>query len=250
MSLDKSSAVPLYCQLKNLIISQIDSDQLKPHQQLPSERELSERSEISRHTVRQAVNELVTQGILYRQPGKGTYVAPHKITQDLLHVTSFTQLILDWGKTSAVRLICCHVVPPPAFVMRLLDLGPDIPVINFERVRLVDREPVALHKSYVPYDIGQPLLNLSLDSESLLGLLANECGVVLTRSQETMEPTVADAYEAQLLKIEPGAPLQLITGRLLTDAGRAAECHKSVYRGDIFQFAFEGVLDRVPAPGS
>jgi GntR family transcriptional regulator len=246
-SVDKSSSVPLYYQLKNLILDQIDTGRLGRDDQLPSEREIGDLYGISRHTVRQAINELVLQGILYRAPGKGTYVAPRKVIQDLLHVTSFTQMILDWGKSTSVRAISSDVVPAPPFVSRLLNLPANAKAFQFERLRIVDREPVALHRSYVPEDIAQPLLAVSLDSQSLLGLLADECGVRIVHSQETMEPTIADRYEAELLNVKQGAPLQLITGRLLSDVGHPVECHKSLYRGDKFQFAFEGVLDQVRA---
>jgi GntR family transcriptional regulator len=145
-------------------------------------------------------------------------------------------------------MIARKVISAPPFAARLLEVQPRSDVLYLERIRLADGDPVALHKSYVPHDFGVSLLQISLDSQSLLGLLASYCRVTIARSQETMEPTVADDYEAQLLKVKSGAPLQLITGRLLTDTGHSVECHKSVYRGDRFSFAFEGVLDRVPTP--
>ena len=121
--IDKINSIPLFVQLKSYIRSQIDSGQLKPHDKLPSERELGEMNDISRQTVRLAINELVTQGLLYRQAGKGTYAAPKKVTQDLLHVTSFTRLILNWGKTTAVQIVSCEVETALPFVQRLLQGG-------------------------------------------------------------------------------------------------------------------------------
>lgn len=248
LKVNKASSIPLYYQLKNLILDQIEAGHLHTDDQLPSEREISALYEISRQTVRQAINELVLQGFLYRTPGKGTYVAPRKLTQDLLHVTSFTQMILDWGKSTSVRAISSNFQPAPPFVCRLLDIPQNAQVFCFERIRIVDQEPAALHRSYIPGDIAKPLANISLDSQSLMGLLASECSVRIVKSEEKMEPTIADPYESELLNIKQGSPLQLITGHLLDDTDRAVECHKSLYRGDKFQFAFEGVLDQVPPP--
>jgi GntR family transcriptional regulator len=242
-SIDKSQAIPLFVQLRSIIRSQIDSGQLEPHDQLPSERELSQMYDISRQTVRLAINELVTQGVLYRQPGKGTYVAPPKVIQDLLHVTSFTKLILDWGKAASVKVISCNREKAPPFVQRLLEVGENQDVVKFERVRLIDTERVAIHRSYIPIEFGELLLKEPAQSFSLIDYINREAGVEITHSEETMEPTIANAYEAKILQIPEGAPLQLITGHLIANNQQPVECHKSLYRGDKFRFSFKGIMN-------
>lgn len=247
MSIDKNSSIPLFVQLKQHITNQIDGKQWKPGDQLPSERELSEMFSISRQTVRMAINELVLQGVLQRQSGKGTYVSPEKVTQDLLHVTSFNRMLLDWGKSTSFQKISCDLVAAPAFVQRLLNVPAGTEVIQFLRVRGVENEPMALHRSYIRMDMGITFEDVESTTDSLIDMLNQHGRYRIVRSQETMEPTIADPYEAQLLGVRPGAPLQLITGHLLDASGEPIECHKSLYRGDKFQFAFEGVFDRVTA---
>lgn len=242
-SIDKSQAIPLFVQLRSIIRSQIDNGQLFPYDQLPSERELGQQYGISRQTVRLAINELVTQGILYRQPGKGTYVAPPKVIQDLLHVTSFTKMILDWGKTTSVKVISCNREHALPFVQRLLEVDKNAHVIKFERVRFIDSDPVAIHRSYVPIEFGKALLNGPVQSFSLIDYINRKAGVEITHSEEAMEPTIANAYEAELLQIPEGAPLQLITGHLIAHNQQPVECHKSLYRGDKFKFSFKGIMN-------
>lgn len=242
--IDRNSPEPLFVQLKNLLLTRIESGDLQPNDRIPSERELSDRYEISRQTVRLSINELVLQGLLYRQPGKGTYVAPQKVTQDLLHVTSFTQLILDWGRTTSAEILSCAKVAVPPFARQLLKLDQGAVVIEYVRVRIVDDQPAAIHRSYIPYYLGAPLLGREGPAVSLLDFLNHQTGIRITHSEEKMEPTVADVYEAETLKVKVGAPLQLIRGRLLSEEDRPVECHKSLYRGDKFQFSFEGRLEQ------
>jgi len=238
--IDRSKPAPLFVQVKNIITKWINSGALSTHDRIYSERELSNMYDISRQTVRQAINELVLKGVLYRQPGKGTYVAPQKVTQDLLHVTSFTQMILDWGKTTTAETVTCEKKVAPPFARDLLSLDLDLMVVEYIRVRLVDEEPAAIHRSYIPAKLGESLRLEKNESPSLIQYLGESEGKKVTHSEEKMEPTVANKYEAELLDIEQGFPLQLITGRLLTDEDEPVECHKSLYRGDKFQFAFEG----------
>jgi GntR family transcriptional regulator len=242
--IDRNSPEPLFVQLKNMLIARIESGELQPHERIHSERELGEMYNISRQTVRLGINELVLQGLLYRQPGKGTYVAPQKVTQDLLKVTSFTQLILDWGRTTSAEVLSCAEVPVPPFAQQLLQVDKQARVIEYTRLRLVDDQPAAIHRSYIPYPLGVDLLNCEGPAISLVDFLNRRNGLRITHSEETMEPTIADPYEAETLQVKKGAPLQLIRGRLLSEEDWPVECHKSLYRGDKFQFAFEGRLDQ------
>ena len=103
--LNKNTPIPLYYQLKQWIIEQIERGDLKPGDVIPSERELSEEFEISRMTVRQALTELVNEGKLVRERGKGTFVAEPKISQDLFRLTSFSEDMKSCGMTPGASVI-------------------------------------------------------------------------------------------------------------------------------------------------
>ena len=239
--LDGARAEPLFVQLKTLIQNWISSGEFSPNERIFSERELSEMYHISRQTVRQAINELVLRGILFRQPGKGTYVAQDKVNADLVHVGSFINMLRGKGKSIQTEIIIHNEVVSPPFARELLQLAEGEIVEYLVRVRYLDNDPVAIHKSYLHPDIctADEISNIDKNC-SLSNYINSISGLVVLGSEETLEPTIANSYEAELLGIKKGAPLQLIEGRLFVQNHKPIECHKSLYRGDKFRFNLNG----------
>ena len=111
MELKREAPTPLYVQLKNSLLMQITSNQLAPHQQLPSERELCEQFGVSRTTVRQAINEMIHEGLVYSRAGKGTFVSEPKINQQLRTLTGFSQDVLERGGTPSSQVLEARLIP-------------------------------------------------------------------------------------------------------------------------------------------
>ncbi len=105
MKLRREAPTPLYLQLKNALVTDIDAGQYKPHERLMSERELGEKFKVSRMTVRQALTEMIREGILYTQVGKGTYVSEAKIKQELQTLTGFTQDMAARGTVASGQVL-------------------------------------------------------------------------------------------------------------------------------------------------
>ena len=111
MKLRREAPTPLYLQLKNALVSDIDGGRYKPHERLMSERELGEKFKVSRMTVRQALTEMIREGILYTQVGKGTYVSESKIKQELQTLTGFSQDMIARGTVASGQVLEARVIP-------------------------------------------------------------------------------------------------------------------------------------------
>lgn len=238
MILDKLSSVPLSEQLRKQFLELIDNGILKSGDRLPSERSIADEFKISRQTVRAALTELTLMGHFERIVGKGTYVAEKKITIDLHSLKSLNDMMLDWGLTTSMKMLTYHEISAPTFVRNLLEINENDKVLFFERVRFVDGTPFAIYRSYIPSDLSKNISPDKIYADSLIKTLENSCGLMVSHSEECLEPTIATVEEAELLEIQKNTPLQLITGLLRDSHNRIIECHKSLFRGDRFSFRF------------
>lgn len=233
---DERGMIPLYHQLRRMIQEKIENEELKPGDRLPSEREIAEEYGISRMTVRQGITELVRMGLLYRRQGKGTFVAEPKIEQGMVNLTSFTEDMTSRGLVPGARVIDVRCVQATKKMASVLKLGVDRRVIRIERLRLANGEPMALETSHVPYQVAPSLANEDLNAQSLYVLLETRFGVRLATARQTIEPVLANEYEAGLLGVEQGSPLLLIERVTFASSGEPVELAKAVYRGDRYKF--------------
>lgn len=239
MALDKNHPIPLYYQLVELIKERIHLGELKPGDQLPSERELSEQMGISRMTARQAAAYLVQEGVLVVKPGVGTFVAEPKLTYDVLHLLGFTEEMMQRGGAATSRVLEQAVVSPPSAVVGGLTLKPDELTVKIVRLRLSAGAPLLLETIYMPAALCPGLEAIDLAHQSLYALLEQQYGLRLNHTRQTLEATVANDYELQLFGLESGAAMILLEGVTYSDQDRPVEYFKAVYRGDRFKFALE-----------
>jgi GntR family transcriptional regulator len=239
VALNKRSPVPLYYQLAEQIREQIRSGRLQPGDQLASERLLSEQHAISRMTVRQALAYLTREGVLMARHGLGTFVAEPKHTYDALHLLGFTEEVMQRGGTAVSQVLEQRCVTPPPRVADGLRLSPGGPVTEIVRLRLWDETPLLLETTYVPATLCPGLETEDLATQSLYAVMESRYSVRVVRSQQTLEATIANDFEAQLFSVALGTPMILLEGVTYDDRGRPAEYCKAVYRGDRFKFSFE-----------
>lgn len=213
----------------------IDSKVLQPGDQLPSERELSDRAGISRMTVRQAVAFLARDGTLEVRPGVGTFVAEPKLIHDTLHLLGFTEEMLLRGERVSSRVLEQTLVDPPPFVSSALQLTSPEKAVKIVRLRLSTSVPLLLETSFVPAQLCPGLESVDLESQSLYGVLEGQYGLTLESTRQTVEATVANEYEVQLLQVEPGTAMILLQGVTYADNDKAVEYVKAIYRGDRFK---------------
>lgn len=230
-TLDRTSPVHLYHQLKLILRSKIENGEWKPGDQIPTEEELCERYHVSRITVKQALNGLVADGLLYRQQGKGTFVATPKIEQGPERLTSFSEQMQQRGLRPGGALLERQVIPASKKVAEQLKVEVGAPVIQIQRLRLADDEPMGIQTAHIPLSRCPQLVDEELGSRSLYQVL-EKYGIHLVSAVERYEAVLTDEDEAKLLKVEFKSPAFLVERVTYDDNGTPVEFVKSVMRGD------------------
>lgn len=238
--IDKDAPIPYHYQLRELLRGEIQTGRWKVNDRLPSERELCETHNLSRTTVREALDALVNDGLLRREKGRGTFVAAPKILEGLLESpTGFTDSMRRQGYRVVTKVIRVEVRPPHPSIAHELHIAVDDPVVHIDRLRIILDEPVLVVTSYVPYKICPELVNEDLTHHSLYDLLQNKYGLKIARARRFLESIAANESEAQWLGIKPGSPLMLIESTAYLEDGTPVECFKAVHRGDRTRFLVE-----------
>ncbi|MDH7475766.1 MAG: GntR family transcriptional regulator [Anaerolineae bacterium] len=236
--ISRNHPLPLYYQLMEGLRRRIEEGEWKPGDLIPSERELSETYGISRMTVRQALAELVNDGLLRRDQGRGTFVAKPKIRKQLSRLTSFTEDMRARGKQASAQVLRLEIVPARPKVADVLQIEVEQRVVLVERLRLADGEPVGIERSHLSFNGCEILLQEDL-SGSLYQVLSQRFGLIPTQAQEEIEASACGPREAQVLGIQENEPVLLIRRRTLDQDGHPFEYVESTYRGDNYIFSVE-----------
>jgi GntR family transcriptional regulator len=239
MALNRHTPVPLYYQLAEQLRELIRAGELRPGDQVPSERDLSDRYAISRMTVRQALGYLIREGTLVAEHGRGTFVAEPKLMYDVLQLLGFTEAIVQRGGTPVSQVLEQRIVTPPASIAQGLRLASKAPVHKIVRLRLSNSMPLLLETSYLSAERCPDLEQHNLANRSLYEVLEQEYGILLKRARQTLEATAANVYESQLFNIPAGTPMILLEGITSDYNERPIEYFKAVYRGDRFKLVFD-----------
>jgi GntR family transcriptional regulator len=213
-------------------------DQLQVGEAIPSERRLSGELGISRLTLRAALDDLVRDGYLERRHGSGTFVSEPKIAQQLT-LTSFSEDMRRRGMTAGSKTIELRETHAGAAVGRALNVSPDSRVVLIRRLRLADGEPMALETLHVPAERVPGLSRELLENASFYELLEKEYGVVIESGMQSIEPTVTNEEESELLGVPLHSPAFLFERTSRTAAGETVEFVRSLYRGDRYRLVAE-----------
>jgi GntR family transcriptional regulator len=232
----RNSPVPRYHQLKEILRERIRSGEWKPGDLIPSERELSETYGISRMTARQAITELVNEGVFYREQGRGTFVTGRKITQQLMRLTGFTEDISARGHQPSTRLLAAAMTPADQATAEHLRIEQGQPVFRVQRLRLADEEPLAIELSQLSFKGCERLLEEDLEHDSLYRLLESRFGLPLVEAEQELEAGLAGAEEAQILKIAAGSAVLFTRRTTYTERNLPVEYARSVYVGTRYVF--------------
>jgi len=233
--IDKTSPIPIYYQLESFIKNQIEAGFILPGETIPSEREYAESYGISRMTVRQAINSLVNDGLLYRKKGSGTFVSQKKIEQPLQGLTSFTEDMKKRGMTPTSKLIHFEVVSANRFIANELKISEYAPVYEIKRIRLADGEPMALETNYLSANLVKGLTEDEVNA-SIYSYVEKKLGLQITHAEQLIESVRASEEHEKLLNIEKDHPMLYIQRNTFLHDGTPLELVKSVYRGDRYKF--------------
>jgi GntR family transcriptional regulator len=231
-SINPRSPVPKWAQLRDILVDLVDSE-LTPDEPIPSERELGERFAVSRMTVRQAIDELVADGRLYRVAARGTFVAPPKLEVPM-RVTSFSEDMRSRGMRPGSSMLGMKTAKASADVAQALGLPRDGTVHMIERLRTADDRPMAIERAQIAAHRVPGLYAHDLLSGSLYEILEREFGLVVDGAEQQVEAGTVDGDDAELLEVPRGAPVLHLTRRSFS-GGTPIEHVRSTYRGDRFR---------------
>lgn len=231
---------PLYRQIKQLIVQDMQSGVWKPGEMIPSEFELADRFGVSQGTVRKAIDDLAAENLLTRRQGKGTFVATHAEQTTRYR---FLRLAADDGSGRELRrrLLHCRRVRAGADVARALELRSGDPVVFVRRLLLAEQRPVVLDDIWLPGRMFKDLTaeRLAAYEGPMYALFEMAFGVQMIRAEEKIRAVAATPEAASLLLVPAGSPLLSVERRSLTYGERPVELRRGLYRTDAHHYRNE-----------
>ncbi len=237
----EKGSIPKYLQLSEWLRGMIEKGRYSIGERLPSEIELSQMFSLNRNTVRQALLQLVNEGLVEKKNGVGTFVTSSiggRLRYSLKNITSLTYEFARHGIQSKTHLVSKKIVIMTGDLAQKLMLGGDRRAIQIKRVRYGNGIPLVIERSYLSYREYSELLDMEIP-ESLYRLLIEKFGVTLERSFQTLRATQLSDNDARLLEVEPGFPAMLQESIISDVNGIAVELLHSYYRADKFVFQVE-----------
>ena len=213
-------------------------EQIGVGQAIPSERQLSQDFGVSRLTVRAAIDELAREGYLVRRRGSGTYVSEPKIAQELT-MSSFSEEMRRRGLRPASRTLSLEVTHAGAYLGRCLHVSPSERIVVATRLRLADDETMAIETLHVPEPLVPGLTREDFDRTSFYDLLTERYGIEIVGGIQTIEPTVTNEEESEILGVPLHSPAFQFERTTRSESGTIVEFVRSIYRGDRYRLVTE-----------
>jgi GntR family transcriptional regulator len=226
----------LYARVETVLAGEITDGDLKVGDQLPTEDSLIARFGVSRITVRRAIQNLVSRGLVEIRRGKGTFVAAPKITQDLKELSGFVEDMHVLGHKPTARVIGKEIVTANATVARQLSLTRGERVVRIRRVRLADGVPLSFDETYLPLEIGKKIITNNLKVEPIFSLLERKYDVPLIEAEYKLDAVAAEKEVATALKVKPRSPIFRIERTSYSTGSHPVDYETLYYRGDLVRF--------------
>jgi GntR family transcriptional regulator len=205
---------------------------------IPSERQLSQDLGVSRLTVRAAIDELAREGYLVRRRGSGTFVSEPKIAQELT-MSSFSEEMRRRGMKPGSRTLSLDVKHAGAYLGRCLHVSPSERIVIAKRLRLADDETMAIETLHVPEPLVPGLTREDFDKTSFYDLLTQRYGLEIVGGFQTIEPTVTNEEESEVLGVPLHSPAFQFERTTRSEDGTIVEFVRSIYRGDRYRLVTE-----------
>jgi GntR family transcriptional regulator len=233
-----SFATPLHAQLREALIQQITSGAWKPGSQIPSERDLCKRYNVSRTTTRRTISECVHEGWLYTVVGKGTYVARTHLEQELEPFTGFSDDLRRRGIEVTSHVLGAENLKAPDVLANRLGLLPRSPIYRLHRVRLASGKPLAVQVACLPEHLCPDLFRFDFVWRSLYDVLREEYGLRLVQGRTTIKAGLASSDERRLLALDDPSAVLRTSQTTYLDDGRPVEHCESVFHGGLYEMTF------------
>lgn len=243
MTLDRSSPMPLWAQLEAQLRRRIDSGEF--NDRFPTDTELVDEYQVSRHTVREAIRHVNRAGILRRERGRGTVVNQAAFEQPLGALYSLFQSIESSGVEQRSVVVALRE-ETNEIAAENLGLDPETPLLFLERIRYADGEPLAIDRTWVPMSIGAPLLASNFERTGLYDEMDRLCGLRPDAGWERIAPLAPSPREREMLRIPRGQATFFIE-RLSTAGDQQVEWRTTTVRGDRYRFVSQFQAGIAPA---
>jgi GntR family transcriptional regulator len=227
--------IPRYYQLKEILEKRLQSGEFQPGDQFPTDDCLCQEYDLSRGTVRRAIDILVEEGRLRREQGRGTFVTAPLLTPSFFRLASFDEEMRQRGRTPGTKLIHLDVLPASQQIAADLGLEAGEDVIEITRLRLADGIPMAFETHYLVYKICPDLVTEDLENQSIHSLMINKYNIPLVRARNTIEARVLTAREAKLLQTRPGSAGFFVSRVTYTLGDQPVTVYRIIYRGDEYR---------------
>jgi GntR family transcriptional regulator len=229
----RTEGVPVYVQIRESLRAEITKGALKRGEQLPSENELAARYNVCRMTMRESIEDLVDEGLLYRRHGVGTFVAYPHLQRDHTRLTSFFDKAENEGIQIEAKLLKLEVIPAKPKVAEALDIPVGSHVIRVKTLRYANGEPITVHDAHIPHKLFPNLVNENLEVQHLWSLF-ERAGFRVKRAIQKLEAREASKEVAALMKVKEGAPVLFKERTVYADDGTPIEFTYCYNRGDIY----------------
>ncbi len=234
---NKDSVVPIHTQLSSIIREMIESGELKEGDSIIPERELCNIQNVSRMTVNKAISNLVSDGILYRVQGKGTFVSKQKKKYQFSNVKGFTDVMKEKGIKIKTDILSFEMEIPSELIKVKLGINDDSTnVYKIVRLRYTDGEPFAIEVVYLSETMCKGFTKGMIDNNSLYKILKETYNHKITKATQSIEPIILCEDESKLLEAEEGSLALKIQRNSYDIQGEPIEYTISVFRSDKFQY--------------
>src|ERR1700721_1986948 len=226
----------LYSRVETVLANEITHGDLQVGDQLPTEDSLIARFGVSRITVRRAIQNLVSRGLLEIRRGLGTFVLSPRIEAEITKLTGFVEDMNAAGRKASARVVSHGIVPASDRVAERLQLTKGTKVMQIKRVRLANDTPISFDETYLPLPLGRQIVHNDLRLHPIFTLLEEEFGIPLVEADYELEAVIATKAVADALQVRLGSPIFQIERTSLTTGNQPVDYEVLSYRGDLVRF--------------
>lgn len=231
-SLDKKATIPLYFQVKNIFVNMLQHDELAPGEMIPTEYDLCRVFNVSRTTIRQALSELVNEGVFFRVKGRGTFASQVKIRHNLSHEkTFFSKGFYSKSFMTSSKLLNIKTIQSTQEISNILMIPINSDVLNVKYLLYSNGEPIAIGQTFLTYSFYKNL-DLTVNSDVILKKISDEIHDKVNTSHFCLEAVTATKEDCELLTITKVTAIQIVRRVGFNQHNVPIELTVSRYRGD------------------
>jgi len=229
-----TNTVPVYYKIIESMLQSLRDGTYKPGQQLPTQKELCEKYQISLMTLRKVLDELQRMQVIQSIPGKGIYASLRRKETDYGSLIGFEEQMARLGLAPRTVTLEINQLPAPTIIAEILRIRPGEKMVYVKRLRFADDRPVSLYKVYIPHYLVPDIVEKGLAQKSLFKMLREEYGYKLVGSRNTVTAVVPDEESKQLLELTETTALLLREQVTYIESGEVIEYSVNLSRGDMY----------------